>query len=705
MSNQENHVHPNEHQHHMNSHDHMMHEDHSEHMHHQTEMTHNAHANHGESMDHSMHMGNLKVTFIVSLLLSIPIILLSPMMGINLPFQITFPGSDWLVLIFASILFIYGGRPFLKGAKMELEMKNPAMMTLISLGISVAFLYSVYAFIMNNVIKSQTHVMDFFWELATLIVIMLLGHWIEMNAVSRAGDALQKMAELLPSTALVLDASGNTKEVALKDVQVGEKVLVKSGEKIPADGKIIEGKTNVNEAMVTGESKDIQKNINDSVIGGSVNGSGTIIVEITGTGESGYLSQVMALVSNAQKDKSRVESLSDKVAKLLFYVALCVGIGAFIIWLFLTGDLNIALERMVTVLIIACPHALGLAIPLVTARSTSLGAKNGLLIKNRQALEVSKKVDVVMMDKTGTLTEGNFAVTNYQTFSPKVSKEQVLTLMAALEQNSSHPLSVGILKKIDELRLTIPKAVEVTNLPGIGIAGQVNGEDIKIVSISYLNKHHISYDKKLFEALSNQGNSISFLLVAEQNVGLVAQGDQIKPESKMMIEKLKAKGIQPVMLTGDNQQVASVVAKQLGIEDVHAELMPDEKEAIVKSYKEQGLVVMMVGDGINDAPSLARANIGVAIGAGTDVAIESADVILVKSNPSDILHFLSLAKNTQSKMVQNLWWGAGYNIVAIPLAAGVLANWGIILSPAIGAILMSFSAVIVAINAMLLRVD
>ena len=705
MSNQENHVHTDEHQHHMNSHDHMVNEDHSEHMHHQTEMTHNAHANHGESMDHSMHMGNLKVTFIVSLLLSIPIILLSPMMGINLPFQITFPGSDWLVLIFASILFIYGGRPFLKGAKMELEMRNPAMMTLISLGISVAFFYSVYAFIMNNVIKSQTHVMDFFWELATLLVIMLLGHWIEMNAVSRAGNALQKMAELLPSTALVLDAFGNTKEVALKDVQVGEKALVKSGEKIPADGIILEGKTNVNEAMVTGESKDIPKNINDSVIGGSVNGSGTITIKITGTGESGYLSQVMALVSNAQKDKSSVESLSDKVAKLLFYVALLVGVSAFITWLFLTGDLNIALERMVTVLIIACPHALGLAIPLVTARSTSLGANNGLLIKNRQALEVAKKVDVVMMDKTGTLTEGNFEVTHYQSFSSQVRKEQVLALMAALEQNSNHPLSVGILKKTDELQLTIPKAADVTNLPGIGVAGRVNGEDIKIVSISYLTKQHISYDQKLFEDLSNQGNSISFLLVADQNVGLVAQGDQIKPEAREMVKQLKAKGIQPVMLTGDNQQVASVVAKQLGIDHVHAELMPDEKETIVKSYKDQGLVVMMVGDGINDAPSLARANIGVAIGAGTDVAIESADVILVKSNPSDILHFLSLAKNTQRKMVQNLWWGAGYNIIAIPLAAGVLANWGIILSPAIGAILMSFSAVIVAINAMLLKVD
>ncbi|MFB5345754.1 heavy metal translocating P-type ATPase [Enterococcus faecalis] len=697
MSNKETHS-----QHNGHHHATMNHEDH--HNGHEHEKMHHTNHEHG-GMDHSMHMGNLKVKFIVSLFLSIPIILLSPMMGGKLPFQLTFQGSEWIVLILASILFFYGGMPFLKGAKMELEMKNPAMMTLISLGISVAYIYSVYAFIANNITKSNTHVMDFFWELATLILIMLLGHWIEMNAISNAGNALQKMAELLPNSAIIVDESGNTKEVDLKDVQVGERVLVKAGEKIPTDGVIVAGNTNVNESMVTGESKDVQKGLDDKVIGGSVNGSGTITVEVTGTGESGYLSQVMELVSNAQKEKSRVESLSDKVAKLLFYVALIVGIGAFIIWIVLTGDLNIALERMVTVLIIACPHALGLAIPLVTARSTSLGAKNGLLIKNRQALEVAKKVDVIMMDKTGTLTEGNFAVNEYLSFSTQYTEEQVLEFMAALEQNSSHPLSVGVLKKIDELQLTIPKAEDVTNLPGIGLEGRVNGKDIKIVSVSYLNKKSISYDKQMFNDLSNQGNSISFLLLDDQSIGLVAQGDQIKPEAKLMVEKMKARGIKPVMLTGDNKQVASVVAKQLGIDDVHAELMPEDKEKIVKEYKDKNLIVMMVGDGVNDAPSLVRASIGVAIGAGTDVAIDSADVILVKSNPSDILHFLSLAKNTQRKMVQNLWWGAGYNILAIPLAAGILASWGIILSPAIGAIFMSLSTVIVAINAMLLKID
>lgn len=651
-----------------------------------------------------MHMGNLKQKFFVSLFLAIPIILFSPMMGGKLPFQIKFNGSEWVVLILASILYFYGGMPFLKGAKMELEAKSPAMMTLISLGISVAYIYSVYAFIANNILTNKVHVMDFFWELATLILIMLLGHWIEMNAISNAGNALQKMAELLPGTASVLDATGNTKEVALQDVNVGDKVMVKAGEKIPTDGVLISGKTTVNESMVTGEAKDVTKNINDKVIGGSVNGSGTITIKVTGTGESGYLSQVMALVSSAQQEKSSVESLSDKVAKLLFYVALIVGILSFTTWILLTGDVNIALERMVTVLIIACPHALGLAIPLVTARSTSLGAQNGLLIKNRQALEVAKKVDVIMMDKTGTLTEGNFSVSTYKSFSDDYTDTEILEYMGSLEKNSSHPLSIGVLKKLKELNLNTPLATDITTIAGTGIEGTILTKDVKIVSVAYLNRHALDYDKKLFSDLSSKGNSVSFLLVENKNVGIVAQGDQIKPEAKSMIEALKKQGIKPVMLTGDNRQAAAVVANHLGIEDVHAELLPEDKEKIVREYKNKGLIVMMVGDGVNDAPSLVRADIGVAIGAGTDVAIDSADVILVKSNPSDILHFLTLAKNTSRKMIQNLWWGSGYNIVAIPLAAGVLSFAGIILSPAIGAIFMSFSTVIVAINAMLLKI-
>lgn len=412
----------------------------------------------------------------------------------------------------------------------------------------------------------------------------------------------------------------------------------------------------------------------------------------------------MTLVENAQNEKSNVETLSDRVAKWLFYIALVAGILAFIAWLF-TSDLNTAFERMVTVLVIACPHALGLAIPLVIARSTSLGAKNGLLLQNRQALETAKEVDVILMDKTGTLTEGNFAVNDYRSFNDDYTADQVLTYISALEQNSNHPLAVGILKKAEELSLDIPQASDVNNLPGVGLKGTVEGKEIKIASVSYLNKQSIDYDQDEFDKLSKQGNSVSFLLIDEKNIGLVAQGDQIKENAKSMIQSLKDQNIEPVMLTGDNQQVAQAVANELGIEDIHAELMPEDKEKLVKDYRNNGQTVMMVGDGVNDAPSLARADIGVAIGAGTDVAIDSADVILVKSDPADVLHFLTLAKRTQRKMVQNIWWGAGYNIVAIPLAAGVLAPIGLILSPAVGAILMSLSTIIVAINAMLLKID
>ena len=660
--------------------------------------------NHGE-MDHSMHGGNFKSKFFISLVLAVPIVLLSPMMGNTLPFQFTFNGSEWVVLILATILYFYGGMPFLKGAVMEVKRKSPGMMMLISLGITVSYVYSVYAFIANNFLNNETMVMDFFWELATLIVIMLLGHWIEMNAVSNAGNALQRMAELLPGTASIVDEKGKITEVDLKAVNIGDYLLVKPGEKVPTDGEILEGKTTVNESMVTGESKAVEKNIGEKVIGGSVNGSGTIKIKVTGTGESGYLSQVMNLVSTAQKEKSRVELLSDIVAKWLFYIAVGVGVIAFIVWLIVEKDLNIALERMVTVLIIACPHALGLAIPLVTARSTSIGAKNGLLIKNRQAIEIAKNVDVIMMDKTGTLTEGNFAVAEVKSFNNKYSDNDVLEMMGALEQSSSHPLAVGILNKIKDLNLQIPLAKSVNNVPGIGIGGIVKDQEMKIVSVKYLKTNNISYDEKHYIELTSIGNSVSFLIINDENIGLVAQGDKIKPEAKSMIEEMIRNGIKPVMLTGDNKQAAKVVAKHLGIIDVHSELLPDDKERIIKEYKDKGLTVMMVGDGVNDAPSLVRADIGVAIGAGTDVAIDSADVILVKSNPSDILHFLKLSKRTTTKMKQNLWWGAGYNIVAIPLAAGILAPIGLILTPAIGAILMSLSTIIVAINAMMLKID
>ncbi len=663
-----------------------------------------SHAEH-EGQGHASHAEVFKRRFFISLLIGVPILFLAPMMGVSLPFQFSFPGSRWVVMILASILYFYGGAPFLTGARDELKAKSPAMMTLISLGITVAYTYSVYAFIMGNIVSSQAHVMDFFWELATLILVMLLGHWIEMKAVGNAGNALQKMAELLPNSALLVDESGGTREVPLSDVQKGSLVLVKAGERMPVDGIITEGETSVNESMVTGESKDVTKAAGDKVIGGSVNGQGTVTVRVTGTGESGYLSQVMALVSQAQREKSKAESLSDRVAKWLFYVALIVGMLAFIVWYLIARNVNTALERMVTVLIIACPHALGLAIPLVTARSTSIGAHNGLLIKRRTALEIATKAGILMMDKTGTLTEGNFAVNHIESLSDKYTDGEVLGYLAGLERSSSHPLALGIMKKAKEAGVSALKADDVHNIPGVGLEGTIQGKDVKIVSIYYIKQNKLQVDRPVFDELSGKGNSVSYLLIEGKVSGIAAQGDQIKPEAGKMIKRLVELGIQPVMLTGDNRQAAQVVASQLGIDAFHAQLMPEDKERIIKEKTDQGQVVLMVGDGVNDAPSLVSADVGIAIGAGTDVAIDAADVILVRSDPSDILHFLSLARNTSRKMRQNLWWGAGYNIVAIPLAAGILAKWGVVFSPALGAVFMSLSTVIVAVNAMSLRID
>lgn len=703
------HNHKHHDKHHDNHKEHDKPDEHVGHAAHDHQVDHSAHDHHGDHDGHDghdhHHHGDFKKKFFISLLFALPIIFMAPMMGIELPFQFSFPGSDWVVLILATILFIYGGEPFISGAKEELKARKPGMMTLISMGISVAYFYSLYAFYMNHFGAPDAYTMDFFWELATLIVVMLLGHWIEMNAVGNAGDALKKMAELLPSTAVVIDESGNPHEVELSEVHVGDIVQVSAGDNIPTDGVIVSGRTSVDESLVTGESRSVEKTIDDDVIGGSVNGSGTITVRVTGTGESGYLSQVMGLVSQAQSDKSPAELLANRIAGYLFYFATSVGLIAFIVWMIISNDLAFALERLVTVLVIACPHALGLAIPLVTARSTSIGAQNGLIVKNREAIETAKELDVVMMDKTGTLTEGNFAVNHMESFNDVYTDDDVLGFMAAIEQSSSHPLAIGILDKAAEHNVDIPRAEDVNNIPGIGLEAKINDKDMKITSVSYLDNNNIPYDKEQFIDLASKGNSVSFLIIDGKNSGIVAQGDQIKASSKGMVAELIKRGIEPVMLTGDNRQVAESVAAELGITDVHAQMMPEDKEAMIKQYQEEGKTVMMVGDGINDAPSLVRADIGVAIGAGTDVAIESGDVILVKSEPSDIMNFLSLADKTMSKTVQNLWLGAGYNILAVPLAAGVLAGVGLILSPAVGAILMSISTVVVAFNAMTLRMN
>ncbi|ELA65907.1 TPA: copper/silver-translocating P-type ATPase CopB [Enterococcus faecium] len=667
------------------------------------QMDHSMHMDHDHGgMDHSMHMGNFKQKFWLSLILAIPIILFSPMMGMEFPFQVTFPGSDWLVLILATILFIYGGQPFLSGAKMELKQKSPAMMTLIAMGITVAYIYSVYSFI-ANLLNPHTHVMDFFWELATLIVIMLLGHWIEMNAVSNASNALQKLAELLPESVKRLTKDGKEETVSLKEVNEGDRLIVRSGDKMPTDGVILKGETIVDESAVTGESRGIKKQANDKVIGGSINGDGTIEIEVTGTGENGYLAKVMEMVRKAQGEKSKLESLSDKVAKWLFYVALIVGILAFIAWLFLT-DLPNALERMVTVFIIACPHALGLAIPLVVARSTSIAAKNGLLLKNRNALEQANDLDVIMLDKTGTLTEGKFTVTGVEVLDDAFNKNEILQYLGALEANANHPLAVGIMNYLKEHEIKPYQAENLKNLSGVGLEATVKKQQVKIVNEKEVERLGLNVEQALLKPYQEQGNTISFLILENHLAAIVALGDVVKTEAKEFIRTLKERKITPVMLTGDNKNAAQAVADYLGIEEYYGGLLPDDKEAVVQKYLDQGKKVIMVGDGINDAPSLARASIGMAIGAGTDIAIDSADVVLTNSDPKDILHFLDLAKQTRKKMIQNLWWGAGYNILAIPLAAGILAPIGIILSPAVGAVLMSLSTVVVALNALTLKI-
>ncbi|MDK3699206.1 heavy metal translocating P-type ATPase [Staphylococcus pseudintermedius] len=677
-------------EHHHHQHMHESHHPHSHHMHHDD------HAHH--------HHGNFKMKFFVSLIFAIPIIIFSPMMGVQLPFQFTFPGSDWMVLILATILFIYGGQPFLVGAKGEIASKKPGMMTLVTLGISVAYIYSLYAFYLNHFSDATGHTMDFFWELATLILIMLLGHWVEMNAVGSAGDALKKMAALLPNKVIKV-TNNQREEVKISDIALNDIVEVKAGESIPTDGMIVRGETAIDESLVTGESKKVQKKPNDQVIGGSINGSGTIQVKVTAVGEASYLSQVMDIIKQAQNDKSRAELLSDKVAGYLFYFAVSVGVIAFIAWMLIQHEIDLALERLVTVLVIACPHALGLAIPLVTARSTSIGAHHGLMIKNRAAIETAQHIDYVMMDKTGTLTEGNFSVNHYESFKAGMSDEIVLSLFASLESQSNHPLATSIVDFAKNKNISYVQSQDVRNIPGVGLEGTIKGQAYKITNVSYLEQNGFDYDQALFTKLAQQGNSISYLIDEQQVIGIIAQGDQIKDSSQQMVADLLAKGITPVMLTGDNQEVAETVAKALGINDVHAQLMPEDKESIIKAYQSKGKKVMMVGDGINDAPSLIRSDIGVAIGAGTDVAIDSGDVILVKSDPSDIIHFFTLSKRTMRKMVQNLWWGAGYNIVAVPLAAGILASIGLILSPAVGAILMSLSTVIVAINAFTLKLE
>lgn len=680
----------------MNDNSHGMNHDSSMHMDHGQQMSMGG----GDMMmhgNHMMHMGNLKQKFWISVILSLPILFLAPAMGVHLPFQFSFPGSEWVVVIFATILFVYGGEPFLKGAYYELKSKKPEMMTLISLGITTAYVYSLYAFIQNDLLNSKNHIMDFFWELATLILIMLLGHWIEMTSVMNASSSVNDLAKLLPDKVHV-QRDGQTSDVAINEVQKDATIIVKPGESIPLDGIILNGTSDINESLVTGESNDVTRKKDDKVIGGSVNGSNALTIKVTNSANSGFLANVNKLVQSSQMNKSKLQTLADQVSGWLFYAALIIGIIALIVWTSINGIAD-GLERMVTVLVIACPHALGLAIPLVNAKSTSIGAKNGLLIRNRNVISVSSKINYLLMDKTGTLTEGKFQVSKCDSLNESVSPIEALKLIASIEQDSTHPIAKSILQYAHEKQIELLPLSESKNISGKGVSGVLSGKEYLLVNEKAAREIITN-----FPTIDVADYTTSYLIQDKTLIGYVAVGDQVKSSASSLIKQIKQLNITPVMLTGDNKKVADSIAKKLGITEVYSELMPEDKQKIVAKLQSEGNKVMMVGDGINDAPSLAKADIGVAIGAGTDVAVDSADVVLVNSEPTDIISFLKLAQNTQKKTVQNLWWGAGYNIIALPLAAGILAPWGIILAPAVGAILMSLSTVIVAINAETLHI-
>ena len=680
--------------------------DHSKHDHNEMEHSQMDHSKMNHSaMDHSEmdhgamgghahhHHGSFKDIFLKSLPLGIAILLITPLMDIQLPFQIIFPYADVVAAVLATILYIFGGKPFFMGAKDEFNSKAPGMMSLITLGITVSYAYSVYAVAARYV--TGEHVMDFFFEFTTLILIMLLGHWIEMKALGEAGDAQKALAELVPKDAHVVleDDSIETRPVA--DLQVGDLIRVQAGENVPADGTIQRGESRVNEALVTGESKPIEKNPGDEVIGGSTNGGGVLYVEIKQTGDKSFISQVQTLISQAQSQPSRAENLAQKVAGWLFYIAVIVALIALVVWMVI-ADVPTAVIFTVTTLVIACPHALGLAIPLVTARSTSLGASRGLLVKDRYALELTTNADVMVLDKTGTLTTGEFKVLDVELFNDKYTKDEIVALLSGIEGGSSHPIAQSIISYAEQQGIRPVSFDSIDVISGAGVEGQANGHRYQLISQK-------AYGRNLDMDIP-KGATLSVLVENDEAIGAVALGDELKPTSKALIQALKKNKIQPIMATGDNEKAAQGAAEILGI-DYLANQSPQDKYELVEKLKAEGKKVIMVGDGVNDAPSLALADVGIAVGAGTQVALDSADVILTQSDPGDIESFIELAQKTTRKMKENLVWGAGYNFIAIPIAAGILAPIGITLSPAVGAVLMSLSTVIVAINAMTLKLE
>ena len=641
---------------------------------------------------HNMMLNNLLQRLWVSVIITLPILVLSPMVQSMLGFKFVLPGNTYILFLLSTIIYFFGGKPFLQGLYEELKDKNLGMMTLIGIAISVAYMYSV-------AVTFGLAGGDFFFELVILIDIMLLGHWIEMKSILSASKSLELLVDMLPKIAHLI-VNDKIIDVKLDEMQVNDIVLVKPGEKIPADGKIIEGSSYINESMLTGESKPVKKEVGDNIVGGAINGNGSLKIQVERTGENSYLTQVIKLVKEAQQTKSKTQGLADKSAKWLTIISIGIGLITFIFWLGLGKEIPFALERMVTVLVISCPCALGLAVPLVVAISTTLSAQHGLLIRNRTAFENSRKITTLVFDKTGTLTEGSFNVVRYESLNQSYSNEALLKIAASIEQHSEHPIAAGIARFAKEKNISIETINNFQAISGLGVMAQINGKNIKVISPGYLVENKISFPDKY---LSNIAETIVIVLVNEEVIGFIALADAIRKESFAAINLLKKNNIKTIMLTGDNKEVAKAVSDELGIEAFYAGVLPHQKLDIIKQLQNNGEFVAMTGDGVNDAPALAQADIGIAIGSGTDIAAETADIILVKNDLKKIATLISFGRATYSKIIQNLFWAAGYNIVAVPLAAGVLYNYGITLSPAIGAALMSLSSVIVAINAQLLK--
>jgi len=678
----------------------MTHEKQMEHNGHSMEMGHDEHAGHGgHGVDHSGHEQMFRQRFWVSLILSIPVLLYSPSIQGWLNFSMpTFPGSQWITPLFGVVVFVYGGIPFLQMAVPEVKNRKPGMMLLISLAISVAFIYSLAAFIFS---LGST----FFWELVSLIDIMLLGHWMEMRSVRQASGALNELAKLMPDTAERILSDGETEEVPTTELRQDDLVLVRPGASVPADGTVEQGESEVNEAMITGESRPVKKEPGAAVIAGTINGDGSLRVKVTATGDETALAGIMRLVEQAQQSKSNTQVLADKAAGWLFYVALSVAVLTAIAWTIGVGFNVEVIARVATVLVIACPHALGLAVPLVVAITTSLGASNGILVRDRLALEQARLIDTVIFDKTGTLTRGEFGVVEIATLDGW-SEKQVLGLAAAIEGDSEHTIARGMRDSAAERNLELPSVTDFEAIKGRGVKAKSDGKTVHIGGPRMLEFLNLALPEELTplkEKAASRGQSVVYLMEENQAVAAFALADVIRPESKAAIDQLHGMGVQVAMLTGDSQAVADSVAEELGIDQVFAEVLPEHKDQKVAELQSQGQKVAMVGDGVNDAPALTRADVGIAIGGGTDVAIESAGIILVQSNPLDVVKIFTLSRASYRKMIQNLWWAAGYNVIALPLAAGVLAPFGILLSPAVGAVLMSLSTIIVALNAQLIR--